>query len=91
MRAMLAHAGGDEQQARFWPYLMLAAVHCHNNVYNFASTEPAIPIVLASGNTIPPFPLRKFKVMLCDCWVSIKASETYDKLAPRRAKGVHLG
>jgi len=66
-------------------------VHCHNNVYSFASTEPAIPIVLASGNSIPPFPLRKFKVMLCDCWVSIKVSETYDKLAPRRAKGVHLG
>jgi len=31
MCAMLAHAGGDEQQARFWPYLMLVAVHCHNN------------------------------------------------------------
>jgi transposase InsO family protein len=91
MRAMLAHAGGDEQQARFWPYLLLAAVHCHNNVYSFASAVPAIPIVLASGSTIPPFPLRKFKVMLCDCWVSIKTSETYDKLAPRRIKGVHLG
>jgi len=52
---------------------------------------PAVPISLASKNNIPPFPLRKFKVMLCDCWVSIKSSETYDKLAPRRIKGVHLG
>jgi len=89
---MLAHAGGDEQQARFWPYLMLAAVQAHNNLYSFASAMPAVPISLASKNNIPPsFPFRKFKVMLCDCWVSIKSSETYDKLAPHRIKGVHLG
>jgi len=29
--------------------------------------------------------------VLCDCFVSIKASETFDRLAPRRVKGVHLG
>jgi len=86
MRAMIAHAGGSEQQARFWPYLMLVAAFCHNYCWSFA--PDAIHIFMAGGGG---FDLRKLRVMLCDCFVLIKASETFDRLAPRRVKGVHLG
>ena len=52
MRAMLAHAGGDSVQVAFWPFLMLAVAQRHNALYTFATTPPAIPIVLASDGRL---------------------------------------
>jgi hypothetical protein len=89
-RAILAHAGCTVEQARCWPFIFLGIVLVHNNVFSFATTPPAIPIVAASKGTIAPFPLRKFKPLLCDCYVQLKAEERFDKLAPRRIKAIHL-
>ena len=84
VRAILSHAGGDEQQARFWPFLMLGAVQRHNNLYSAHSEPPAIPILTASKGEVAPFPLSKFRVLLCDCYCAINEHEFFDKLSPRR-------
>lgn len=91
-RAMLAHAGGDTHQAQFWPYLMFAAVQRHNNLYSYGNEPAAIPAIKAgSTDAIGIIPIRRFKVLLCDCWVQLKPSEVLDKISPRRIKAVHLG
>jgi transposase InsO family protein len=89
-RAMLAHAGGDAHQATFWPFLMLAAVQRHNNLYSYGNQPAAIPIVKA-GDASAATPLRRFRVLLCDCYVQIKPMELFDKLSPRRIPAIHLG
>eukprot|EP00962_Isochrysis_galbana_P061903 scaffold47470_cov365-Isochrysis_galbana.AAC.1 len=67
-RAMLAHAGGDAHQATFWPFLMLAAVQRHNNLYSYGNQPAAIPIIKAGGISAAT-PIRRFRVLLCDCFV----------------------
>jgi len=91
VRAMIAHAGGDEQQVRFWPYLFSSLQNVHNNSYSHADPTPSIPIVSMSKGTISPLPLSKFKVMLRDCYCQVNVGEILDKLSPRRVKGIYLG
>jgi hypothetical protein len=81
---MLAHAGGDSVQVAFWPFLMLAAAQRHNALYTFATTPPAILIVLANDGRLTPTSLSKFKLLLCNCFVAVKKSELLDKLSPSR-------
>jgi len=47
-RAMIAHAGGDEQQVRFWSYLFSSLQNVYNNYYSHADPTPSIPIVSMS-------------------------------------------
>ena len=70
---------------------MLGAVQRHNNLYSTHSAPPAIPILTASKGEVAPFPLSKFRVLLCDCYCAINEHEFFDKLSPWRMKGVHLG
>lgn len=64
---------------------MFAAVQRHNNLYSYGHKPPAIPIVKAGGASAAT-PLRRFRVLLCDCFVQIKPPELLDKIAPRRIK-----
>ena len=89
MRAMLAHSGGaDSVKETLWPFLMMQATQIHNSLKTRSHDPPRAPLELLQPG---PLSLDHFKVMLCDCYVSLRDGEQYNKLANRRIKAVHLG
>ena len=89
MRTMLAHSGGvDTIKATLWPFLMTQATLIHNSLPTRGHDPPQAPLSLLQPG---PIDLGKFKVMLCDCFVSLPADQVASKLTNRRVKGVRLG
>ena len=89
MRKMLAHSGGgDSVKDRFWPWLMMQATSLHNSLHTRSHDPPCSPLEKLE---VGPVKLDHYRVMLCDCYVSLPKPEELDKLANRRIKAVHLG
>ena len=89
MRAMLAHSGGrDSIKETLWPFLMSQATLIHNSLKTRSHNHEYAPLELLQAG---PIKLDKFRVMLCDCYVSLSPDERVDKLANRRIKAIHLG
>ena len=96
MRTMIAHSGGlDTVKETLWPYLMSQATLIHNALPTRGHTPPQAPVELLTPGSVQGV-LDHFRVMLCDCFVSLLDDDiprAYDggKLANRRIKAVHLG
>jgi hypothetical protein len=67
---------------------MTQATLIHNSLPTRGHDPPQAPLSLLQPGRID---LGKFKVMLCDCFVSLSADHVASKLTNRRVKGVHLG
>ena len=85
MRKMLAHAVSDKVKETFWPFLMTQADMIHNRLKS--KDRPSAYSVLYGKED----DLTKFRVPLCDCFVSIYEHEIPGKLASVRVPAVHLG
>ena len=89
MRTMFAHSGGlDSVKETLWPFAMTQANQIHNALMTNSHDPPISPYEMLRGS---PAQLDRFRVVFCDCYVTLHEDERASKLVNNRLKAVHLG